>query len=140
MNNSKGLEIMIFIVLIMAICILGFPFFEKIFKQSQSSATKSNVYSIIEQVKNLYLKENQKIDNIVYLPFKVEFKEGDYQIYCGDNNVNLETKLIIKGSKPLSGTVIWDENNDITVENLKFKTHTCNKTKTGAVKCTVNSD
>ncbi|MBR3362664.1 MAG: hypothetical protein IKG40_01920 [Bacilli bacterium] len=139
MTGEKAFETMVFIVLIMIIGILVFPFFEKIIYSTQDSAVKTNVNTTIDNIKNVYLKENQKLDSIVYLPFKVEYNKDGYKTYCDGKEVNLETKIETKGNKPISGSITWGADNNVIVTNLKFKTHTCNKTSGSDVKCVRDS-
>lgn len=139
MNSEKIFEVMVFTVLILIIGILLFPFVEKIIYNTQESTSKTNVSTTIDAIKNVYLKENQKLDSIVYLPFKVEFTEDSYRTYCGNVEIDLDTKLTLKG-KPISGSITWGADDRITVSNLKYKTHTCNKSSTGEVVCVRDSD
>lgn len=139
MTGEKGFELMVFIILIMIIGIFTFPIFEKIIYKTQDSAVTTNVNTTIDNIKNFYLEENQKMDSIVYLPFKVEYTKDNYKIYCNGNEVNLPTKINTKGDKPISGSITWTEDNNIIVTNLKFKNYTCNKSTQGQVKCVRNS-
>lgn len=139
MSGEKIFETMVFIVLIMIICILTFPFLEKIIYNVQDSSVTTNVNTTIDNIKNVYLNENQKIDNVVYLPFTVEYNKNGYKTYCGGKEVKIETTINAKGNKPISGTITWGKDNNITVTNLKFKSHTCNKIAGEDVKCVRNS-
>ena len=138
MSSEKIFEIMVFLVLIMIISILMFPVFEKIVYDAQDSAAKTNVSTTIDNIKNVYLKENQKENNVMQLPFKVVYSDGGYKTYCDGSEINIETKITTK-NMPVSGSVTWGADNNIVVTNLKFKTHICNKDASGEVECVRNS-
>ncbi|MBR2832959.1 MAG: hypothetical protein IKE75_00720 [Bacilli bacterium] len=139
MQNEKGFEVMTIIVLVLIVLILLFPIIVKIVYSAQEKIIKTNVYTLINETKNVYLIENTRGTGAIYLPFKIEYNKDEYKTYCGDKQIIIGTKINIKGNKPLSGAVILNENDKIIVNNLKFKSHTCNKSADGEVKCIRNS-
>ncbi len=137
--QEKGIEFMVIVILLMVVGILLFPICKKMVYNAQDSSASTSVYNMIDSVKNLYLVENQQLDNKVYLPFAVEYNEESYKTYCNGNEVDLPTKLKLEGNKPTSGTIVWRKDNSIVVNDLVYNNHTCNKLPEGDVECVRNS-
>lgn len=133
MKGNKILENMVIFVLIGVVVIMLWPVLQKMFERAQIDAAENKVYTLVDNVKNLYLEENQNAFSEVSLPFTVIFKDGSYKTICSGSEVELETKL--KGKLPISGTILYGADSELSVINLEYKNFVCSMPPAGEVSC-----
>jgi hypothetical protein len=129
---EKKWETVIVVVLIAVVICLLVPVIKVVIDNARFSGVKSGVNATAENVKDFYL--NETISGTAELPFKVTFNESGYSIFSNGklytSNNQLEEKLI-----PTGGSIVVDENNQVSVNNLRYQNYICNKLPNTAVEC-----
>ena len=133
-KTTKFVENNAVVIVLFVILIVVTPYVASIIGSTWKKADESSTYSVIENVKLLYVTEAV---SGAYLPFKVEYNRKGYDAYSnGEKYIPLNlAKVELKGQKPKSGSVTIKDDGTVLVKNLRFGLYKCNSDRNEIVNC-----
>ena len=122
-QNQKGftlIELLAVIVILAIIALIATPIVMNVINQSRKKAAEDSAYGVVEAVKAKHAERMITSSTDVSESITVNWSSSVGTIE------GTEEKVVVTGTKPVSGKVTISSNGTVKVENLKINGYTCN--------------